>query len=311
MAGPTFREVHSIDVPLTNISIAQRNLETAFVGTKVFPLVFTGKSNDAYYIFDDDWFRDEAKALSDGAVVPTADYGLTTATYAAKEYAMGQFVTDRTRRNADPAVDPDADAVDFVTNKVLLGVERAIASAVLDGSWTTTATLNNGAWTSDASDPISDVEDNKDAVLNLVGMEPNVLVMNNTIWTALKKHPDLLDRVKYVQRGVLTVELVASLFDIENIIVAKAVYDSALEGATSSKGQIWADSSGNNDAWLGFVTQRPSLRRPTAGYTFVASELHISKYPVPERRGDKVEALWEVAPELTLAGAGAILPAVA
>jgi hypothetical protein len=57
--------------------------------------------------------------------------------------------------------------------------------------------------------------------------------------------------------------MLAAMFDVEEVIVSKAVYNSAAEGLAATNNFI----VGNN-ALLCYSTNQPSLNEPTAGYTF-------------------------------------------
>jgi hypothetical protein len=48
--------------------------------------------------------------------------------------------------------------------------------------------------------------------------------------TSLKNHPDIIDRIKYTQRGVVTEDLLASLFDVDKILVSYATQETSRSG---------------------------------------------------------------------------------
>ena len=61
MPNPTFSDVH-VNRPLTNISVAWIQEESAFIADKVFPSVAVQKQSDRYFVyFREDWYRDEAR----------------------------------------------------------------------------------------------------------------------------------------------------------------------------------------------------------------------------------------------------------
>jgi hypothetical protein len=97
----------------------------------------------------------------------------------------------------------------------------------------------NSQWTDYTnSDPISNVEDAKEAIRGKVGKRPNVMVIGALSFKALKNHPKLLERIKYSMTGVVTVDLMKQIFGVANIVVGESVYASDA-GAFSD---IWADN---------------------------------------------------------------------
>ena len=63
----------------------------------------------------------------------------------------------------------------------------------------------------------------------LSGFAPNIAVMGAYVMAALKKHADIIDRIKYTQRGVVTEDLIATLFDVDELFVSYATVASGPE----------------------------------------------------------------------------------
>ena len=74
---------------------------------------------------------------------------------------------------------------------------------------------------------------------------------------------DILDRIKYTQKGIVTVDLLATLFEVENVYVAWSVVNSAAKGADAN-----VDFIMGKHALLCYSNPRPALRKPSAGYIF-------------------------------------------
>ena len=61
MPQPTQSAVH-VNRPLTMLSVAYAQAQSAFIADKVFPVVPVDKQSDLYYVYTkNDWFRDEAQ----------------------------------------------------------------------------------------------------------------------------------------------------------------------------------------------------------------------------------------------------------
>lgn len=294
---PSAAQVHAVDVPLTNISTAYLQSQDNFVATKVFPIVPVEKKTDKYYTYTKaDWFRDEAKPRADATESAGSGYGLSTAGYSCDVFALHKDIGYQTRANADPQLDLDADATRFLTTRMLLRQEiQWVSDAFGSSIWATDITPSN-LWSDfTASDPIEDVETGKETILSNTGQEANTLVLGYSVYRKLKNHPDIIDRIKYTQ-GVtgktVTPDLLAQMFDVKRVLVAKAIKNSAIEGETAS----YSFTHGKH-ALLCHVADSPGLLTPSAGYTFswryanaLGASVGIMKMPVPLAKADRIEA---------------------
>ena len=77
-------------------------------------------------------------------------------------------------------------------------------------------------------------------------------------------HPDFIERIKYSERGVLTAEIIAAIFNIGKIIVPGVGYNSANLGQTASLSYLWG-----KDVLMAYVPTRPARKTPAFGYEFV------------------------------------------
>ncbi len=108
--------------------------------------------------------------------------------------------------------------------------------------------------------PLAVVDDYRENIAAATGMMPNVLVLGSSVKKALRNNPDILDRIKYTQRGSVTNEILAALFELDKVVVARSVYNSAAEGAEDNIGFI-VDP---NAMLLAYIDPNPSLDSPTA-----------------------------------------------
>jgi hypothetical protein len=294
MAQPTANDVH-IDAILTNISVAYIQDQNAFVASKVFPTIPVEKQSDKYFIYTKgDWFRDEAQLRAPATESAGSGYNLTTATYNTQVYAFHKDVDDQVRANADNPLNPDRDATSFITQRMLLRQEIQWASEFFTTSvWATDLTPTN-LWNDyTASDPIGDVETGKATILTSTGFLPNTMVMGYDVFRQLRNHPDIVDRVKYTSAENVTEDILARFFGVDRILVARAVKNTALEGASTSMSSI----VGKNAA-LYYVAPSAGILTPTAGYQFmwrgvsdgIGANIGVSRFRMPELRADRIEA---------------------
>ncbi len=225
------------------------------------------------------------------------------------EYAAAKAVPDEVVDNADNPLNPDREATEFATEKLLIRKEKDVADLVLTAAnWTTTGTPSGGVWSADTSDPINDVTGKagiRETMRQLIGRYPNTCVLGATVMASLNRHPDILDRIKYTQKGIVTADLVAQLFQIDKLLVGTAVINSALEGATDSFGDIWG-----NYAWFGYVPAAPGLMTAAAGYVFQWKARQVNRYREQQEHSDVIECLENWDAKVTSADSGYLLTSV-
>lgn len=302
MAQPTRNAVH-IDAILTQISVAYLQRQDHFIAGRVFPTVRVQKQSDKYFVYrKNDWFRDEAERRADATESAGSGYNLDTDTYSADVWAFHKDIGDQTRANADAPLDMDRDATQFVTQRLMLRREIQWVSDYFTTSvWGKDYAGVSSApgadqfiyWSDYAnSDPIQDVEDGKAHILGITGFLPNTLVLGYDVFRQLKHHPDIVDRVKYTSAENITEAILARLFELDNIYVAKAIKATNVEGATGA----YSFTHGKH-AWLGYVNPSPGLLAPSAGYIFawdgvsggMGLEMGISRFRMENLKADRIE----------------------
>lgn len=266
---------------LTNIAVAYLQDESAYVADKVFPLVPVQHQTDVYFVWSKaDFFRDEAQQRADATESAGTGVNLTTQTYSAKVWALHQDIGTQIRANADPSVDIDVASTRQLMQKLLIRRDRIfMATYLVTGVWGTSATGTTAAaggvpgttttvqWDDDAnSDPFTDIYFAQTTILQNTGYMPNTLLISWNVFQALRKHPLVVDRIKYTTptfTGTINEALLAQAFGVDRVVVSKAVYNSAAEGATASMAFVAGLS-----ALLCYSAPSAGIMNPSAGYTF-------------------------------------------
>ncbi len=318
--APDNADVH-VNGLLTNLSIGYMQDEANFIADKVFPTVMVDKQSDLYAVYNKEaWFRDHGARMRRAPGDRAALTGWTidpNNSYKCLNEAIGTVIPDELRWNADSVYNLDADATRLVTNAQLIRRERMFVSDFMKtGVWTT-----NKAGTSDftkwsdyaASDPFGDIENWKNTMRVLIGRMPNKLVLGELIWRRLKHHPDFLDRIKGGATpgnpALMTRQMVASWFEIDEILVEMATYNTAEEGSAVALADMFTDN-----ALMLYVPSAPSMLTPSAGYTFVwrpavngGAIQYIRKYREDTHKRDVVESFSYFDQVSTAADAGLFL----
>lgn len=299
MPQPTQQDVH-VDAILTNISVAYMQGSDKFMSTQAFPVVPVEKQSDLYYKYTkNDWFRDEAERRADATESAGSGYTLLTDSYHCDVWAFHKDIGDQVRANADNPIKPDTEATQFVTQRLMLRQEiQWVTDYFATSVWGTdkVGTTDFVKWSDRAlSDPIEDMEGAKEQVLGTTGFELNTLVLGYQVFRQLKQHPDIIDRIKYttgVTGRTITPELLAAMFDIDRVLISKAVKATNQEG----QAEAYAFTHGKN-ALAMHVAPSPGLMTPSAGYVFtwrgisegLGTDIGVTRFRMPAIRADRVE----------------------
>ena len=303
-----------IDVALTNVASAYKN--DTLIADKVLPVIPVAKQSDKYYTFGKEAFRlfDDLRANGQESK-EVLSYTVGTGNYFCDVHSLKDIVTDEDRANADAPIIPDTDTTEALTNMILLRREYAVASELFNTttfSSYTSALSGTAKWSDYTnSDPIGDIETAKASVHDNTGRPANVVVMGIEVWRKLRQHPDLLDRVKYTQKGILTPDLVASLFEVDEVLIGGALYETAKEGQTSSFGKIW----GNYVLTYYRAPGKQTLKTPNLGIIpswkiYGGKTYKVKKYRWEPRGGDMIEVESAYDVKVTMAAAGYLYSAV-
>lgn len=286
---PTLSQVH-VDAALTDFSVATAmQMQSSFVARRAFPVSPSGKQSNKYFVYTAaDLLRAEAQKRAPNTQSAGRDYNLSTDSYFCDVWAIHYDVSEQEAANADPILDPEEDAARILVQDLLMTEDREwAATAFVTGVWDTDVVggTNFTVWDDTASTPIETIRAGITTVLGNTGQKPNKLVIGWETWSeGLADHPDILDRIKHTQTGVITPQLLAGVLDLDEVIIGSSIRNTALEGATASQ----SFNLGKN-ALLVHAPNNIGPRTPAAGRTFVWSGLQgasngyrTKRYEIPE-----------------------------
>jgi hypothetical protein len=284
MPTPTVRELH-IDQALTNVSIKYQNAE--LIAEKIFPVVPVQKESNLIFIYGKQDFRLESDIRAPGSRAKQVEWNIEgTARYAVVEHAYEMQLIDEVRNNADNPIKYDEDSTEYLTNKIKLNLEKNVADVIQNEVNYDSGNVSEVStkWNNYAnSDPLADIEAAKEVVRNKIFMYPNTLVINDYTFRVLRRHPKLLDMYKYTRGGVLTVDILKELFEVENLLIGGSGYLTSKKGKSDEIGRVWG-----NNAILLYVSKTPGIKQLSYGYIF-----RIAGFPLVERwRDDATRSDW-------------------
>ena len=319
VTNPTAGDVH-VNMPLTNFSQKFLQDADAFVGMTAFPNLPVAKQSDLYYVFDRaDFYRDEAEERADGTESAGGSFDLSTEPYFARVYAFHKDVTDRQRANQDTPVQLDQSATQYVTHKLLIRRERVMQAGLFAGNlWfngTGAATAGEAAnWSgagANQTDPIVQIRTAIRSVHQITGYRPNKMLIGRQAYDTLLDNDDVLSRITggstTAMPAMVMRQLLAALFELEEIYVMDSVYNSAVQGATESGTFI-----GGDDALVYYAPDSVGLEEPTAAVQFswtgllgnTDNGMRIKRFRMEAMEADRIEGQMSFDYKLTSAALG-------
>lgn len=281
-----------ISKALTNIAQQYSNYE--YICSAVMPDKPVKHESDQYYVYNNDMRRAGNTLQANGAPANAVTFDMSTSTYNIRKHALRHLNTDRDYDNIDaPPIQLDRDMTEYLVDKLMLECEYEAMQLL----FTTTSFSNSKSLTSETtwkyhtttSLPIQDMLSATTYILKYAGAKANKAVMGIDVRDALKENVNVYGRIQYVQKAILTEDLLASLFELEKVHVGSAVYETAKEGATSDKGVIWDDT-----CWVGYMESNPGIKTKSAAVNFrktsSGNPYKVRTYRDEEREGKWIEA---------------------
>lgn len=273
-----------IDPALSQVSIKYTN--DSFIADQIFPVIKVSKQTGKYYVYDKANLRVNKSNRAAGSGANEVDHGLSTASFSCDDHALKEFVADEIQDQADAALNPLIDATETVTEMLMLDREQTLATMLADTAQVTQNTTLSGTsqWSDyNNSSPIADVRTARQTIHAATFKKPNTLILGKPVFDMLVEHPEIIERIKYSQLGVVTAELLARLFQVEKVLVGEAGSNTAAEGQTDSLAYVWG-----KHAWVAHVAPRVGLKTLTFGATFTYSNRSVKRWRDEDREGTYV-----------------------
>ncbi len=310
MTQMTTGQARVIDPILTTAAQGYQNAE--FIGVKLFPKVPVQQRGGKVITFGREDFRMYATGRTPGSNTKRVQFGHAGAPFALEQHALEGVVPFEHMEEASrvPGIDLGSGAVRKTQD--IIGLRLEYAQALLAttpanyaaSNKTALATIDQWSDYSGTSDPVDDVNVAIEAVRAKIGRRPNMVAMGAAVFSKLKNHPKVIDRIKYTGRDSATPELLASLFGVKEVVVGDAVY----ENDAGALVDVWGKNVVVAYTEVGGVADQG---RPTYGYTY-----QLGGYPLVEQAyQDRNAKSWvypvtdEVAPVIAGADAGYLISA--
>lgn len=265
-----------IDPILTTVAQGYQNNE--LVGNMLFPRVNVAQRAGKILQFGKESFLTYNTQRAPGAVTERMEVAYSSSSYGIVDYSLDAIVPREILEEsaAVPGINLAGASISTVQNALALRLEIAQATlATTAGNYDSahkTTLSGTGQWSDlTASDPINDIAAAIDAIRTTTGKMANTVILPAAVFKSLRQHSKIIDRIKYTGRDVPTIELLASLFGVQRVVVANAIKstDAGVFSDVWGKSVVvaYTDMSGIAD-----------MGRPTYGYTY-----GLGGYPFVER----------------------------
>lgn len=263
-------QVRVVDPVLSNFARGYGSQE--LIGTRLMPRVNVRLYAAKALQFGKEHFRLYNTSRAPGTRVARVQLGYSGDPYAIqpRDIEVPVPIEHMTDASNGPGVDLGSQAAFGGQHILDLELESMIATKARNAaayqSANKIALAGTDQW-SDAnnSNPGAVINTGREAIRASVGMYPNVAVVPGRVLSALQTNAKILDRTKYSSKDSITAAILAALWDIETVLVGKAItFDDA-----GNSTDVWG-----RDVLLAYVPPAPpqgqqrSMYTPAYGYTY-------------------------------------------
>lgn len=255
--GPTF---------MSNMSVAYAN--EAFIADELLPILPVAKLSDEYAIYR----KRDNLAVPDDAMkgISTANEvfdNRDSASYTCEARGLKKRLEKKTVDNQDEIFDEMMDLSEQVSHLMALAREKramTLLTTAANYSGNTSAIAAGSEWDSaSGGDPVKTI---RTAVHNLWsgnGPGRKIGFCPLSVYLTLGTHPAILDLTKYTTAGIVPRQVLASVFELDDLLIAKAWEDTANEGQSASYSRIVS-----TDVFGIVRVAAPSKRNAGFGFNF-------------------------------------------
>lgn len=307
MSQPTPGDVF-VSAPLTNISINYVADQSSAIADRMFPPVPTVLQAGIVWEWDLGYLlRNGMKPRAPSAESAGIGNKLNQKTFACVVEALHHDIPDQRRANESSPINSDRAATIQLTQQAWQRREITLKAKAFKTSLWTGMTDQTGVasapgsnqfvqFNQTTSDPVATVRSQCKTIQLATGIRPNSMAMGQDVWEALMTNAAILDRLKFFgtpgNPTVVTMDAVAALFGLKQILVSAVVQATSNEGASLTTGFVIG-----KEYVLFYVPDAPGIDTPSAGYTFAwtgylgatAAGSRIKKFRMEPNSADRVE----------------------
>ena len=208
--------------------VARGYSNNAFVAQNLFPEITSEKEKIDIFEFNKEAFNlyDTERAIRANSNV-ISPQGFKKHTTTLTEHDLSYPIDYREEQEAEK-VKLQLHATNVVTEGLKLKLEKQCADLAQDANKYPTgnklALSGTSCFNWKSSDPQGVIDDAKDAVSSKIAQDPNTMIIGQSAWKLLKKHPQLKGLISDNLNKLVTINLLKEIFEIENIFIGKSIF---------------------------------------------------------------------------------------
>jgi hypothetical protein len=267
----------SLHVPTYMPNVLERYRNNDMIAKDIFPVIKVGKRSDkiASVPMGIGMSNVDTKLAGQAtSMPPELDWSVATrGTYLVEDYGLVSFIPADSVTNEDAPFEVRQTTAEILGDTLDLGQELLVKTVVTTtgsyaSGYSTAIATTSAQWDNPNSDPANAMRGYRKKVLKAPGTKI-VCVLGHDVFIALQQHPKVL--AAFYGRAatdmgatptLIAEKQLASLFNVDEVIVGRAKYNSANDGQTVSMVDVWT-----NFAALVCVQTRPSPIR-TNGFAY-------------------------------------------
>lgn len=285
-------------------TFAQGYSDPEFTGGFLFPSVPVDVAGGQILEFGKESMRRYQTQRAPGTQIKRMQTGFLGRPYALENHGFAGQVPVENQRDAlaVPGVDLGRRAMSSALAVVRRSLEiQQAAVALSTGNYDANhriALTGVAKWSDPASKPITQISEYREAVRASCGRYPNLAHFSAVAWQGFINNPEVLDRIKHTQTGIVTEQIAAVLLQVERVVVGKAIYADAADA--------FADVWGNSCVLAYVALGSKEKEEPSYGYTYTLRGHPAVMQPWydPDTNSWVYPAMYERLPVMTQLGSG-------
>ena len=263
--------------------VARGYSNNSFIAESLFPVINSDLEKVDIFEFNKEAFQvyDTERAIrANSNVISPKGFKKHTTTLTEHDLA---YPIDYREEEEARKIKLQVHATNVVTQGLLLKLETQCAALAQDPTkypaTNKIALSGTSQFTHKDSDPVGVIDDAKDAISRQIGQDPNTLVIGQEVWESLKRNEALKGLIANSTNKIVTLDLLKEFFEVENIVIGKAIYSNANDQFE----RVWG-----NNIILAYVAKLNARTEydPAFAYTISKKDaLQIDEY---EKEGNKV-----------------------
>lgn len=222
--------------------------QAGYIGHKVLPVMEVQSASGVFGRIPLEQLLQQRETLrAPGGGYARGNWTFTTDSYACVEHGAEEPVDDNEAKMYAEYFQAEQVSAMRAYDAVLGNAEKRVADAVFNAvTFSPTSVTNEWDDLTNAT-PIDDVEARVQNIFDTTGMRADTLIISWKVFRNLRRCSQIIDRIESAGAGNatkasdVTEQMLAQVFDLQNILVAGSAYNSAAEGQTASLSQVWSD----------------------------------------------------------------------